>query len=208
MFLILVNTQWLFWLLIYVKGRCINRFSKIILYFVFLAPMITYSLLGLTKYPPGLMIFYSLAAMFYFSWLKYRCERLEFNKKIAISFIMAYLLSYFWEFPIHFVGLVQHGVIDITISQAVHLLPIPFLFIWILKPLKNLRESIRILAHYMLINAVIVALGVNIMWIVSPILYNGQFYSLYFYSVQYGMRIAGFIIFGKLMVDSKIFSFK
>lgn len=206
-FFLLVYGQWIPWFILHEIKYDLEFFRGLNIPFTLilagLSPIILNYFGALESYPYHLLIFYLFTALIYYVWIQKKNRSYPFNKTLSLGFLLAFILSYWWEFPIHVVGLMQHGVNSMVIIQATHLLPIPFMFMFIIEKTKSLRLTIKGFSRYMLINCIVVAFLTSVMWLrIFP------FFSLGYLILQYSMRFTGLITLGCYIINSGFFRLK
>lgn len=100
---------------------------------------------GKGRYPISLISFYALELIGCYILLSLRGW--SFPKRISLSFLLTFFSSFFWEFPLHILDLLENGLTDRFLIQAIHLLPL--IFFWMIYELKDHKSLVNwiLLAH-------------------------------------------------------------
>ncbi|UCD07049.1 MAG: hypothetical protein JSW41_04415 [Candidatus Aenigmatarchaeota archaeon] len=202
-FTFLVYLQPVFWMLFYMPDKRFviidELFQEIFPYawilFVFLGMPGILQALQVQLYPLPLATFYGLVVLLYYLWIEKL--GLSFNKQVSLAFLLAFLLSYWWEWPIHLVGLFEHGPDATVILQATHLLPIIFLAFHVFQANDGAR---KIILSHLLWTTMVVGLCCSIIYNFRPMLPYAAYMAL-----QYTSRIWAFWTLGHLFLQSRAF---
>ena len=196
LFNILVYAQIPAWIILYHFGpRKLNYFhgpfyyswSGFLLFFIFMGLS---GIDAINQYAIHLILFYGLLILVAYhvvgknGW--------PWNERIALTFMIVFFFSFFWELPIHILGLIQNGLTSRFVIQASRIIPL-YLFnvIWKIRDRKNLINWILI--------AQIITTGILFMEM------SGWVKALYW---TYLIRIANFVILLHILFSNKVLEFR
>lgn len=89
---------------------------------VALAIFIAVFRVGSGFYTPEILLFYTLSVVYCIHYYRGRGG----FQPVCLAFLIVFLNSYYWEFPIH-VGNLLAGYVGLVLFQSAHLYPLPFL---------------------------------------------------------------------------------
>jgi len=126
----LVYLQMPFWFFFYHQKS--ERWEKLHFPFIIAAlfslGVLTYlkmcGLHHISNYPIPLVSFYVLEVLACYILMNRKGH--TFPQRISLSFLLSFFSSYFWEFPLHILDLIENGLTPRFVIQAIHLLPLVF----------------------------------------------------------------------------------
>ena len=74
-------------------------------------------------YPTQIILIYILMTIY----TAYHYRSLGSMRAVSLGFLLVFINSYFWEFPLHLENLLMGGNMGVQLVQALHLISLPFL---------------------------------------------------------------------------------
>jgi hypothetical protein len=128
-----------------------------------------------------------------FTYYYYTQHGLTRFKPVSLAFLIVFLNSYWWEFPIHVVGTLTGSSLSLFLLQSLHLVPLLFL-----------REysEIRISSRKSVVDAMVIT------WVpVCGVMFLVLYFNLWFgWLLNWGLRFWALLNLLKVFRPSQIFS--
>lgn len=126
-FNILVYVQPFFFILLYhLKWNPVKlkRFFPYIWFFFYSVIMpFLILMLPFTLYNTYLMLFYGTSILMVYVEMA-EIRKKDFSKSLSLAFLITFLSSFFWEFPMHLMDLIENGLTGNLLLQCLHLTPL------------------------------------------------------------------------------------
>lgn len=119
---LLVYAQPLVWILLY-RWRLRVPTWLVIVGGVIAAAWVWVSGLNYGFYTNGLLIFYILSV----TYVAYHYRDRPHFQPISLAFIIVFVNSFYWEFPLHVADFLELDSFGVVAVQSLHLWPVPFL---------------------------------------------------------------------------------